>query len=839
MKLHYAPGLVLVGSALIWLTAGPGFAAPGEKGSPGVPAAKPGTVTVIKAAAAAAAAEKAELVIPAEPLGGSTALEVRFASPMVPAAMVGQTVAAETVLDIKPALKGKFRWQSTRSGSLESEGILPLGTGWKVSVRKGLKNAAGAAVEGGPQVAPAQGFVMRENSPRYFSPASESTRQPEITLFFNDAVNPQAVASAGYFTNKEGARVEASARTPLVGELGRNPPATGTWEQQSTEGYEADVDGPAVSAVRVKPVSPLSVGTDWRFQLAGGIPNAGGGAKTGTPWTIAYGTIAAPVLTNLSAEPVLDGMRELHLNFNKKMAELKPAQWAEYVRISPRPDVLAWEAEGQSLTVKGSFVHGTSYTVSLPAGVPAADGTQLEAPYSKAVSFAAHEPHVSLPAFDHAQWIGGKGDFSFLTANLKKAVVKIKRAQPETVVYLLNGYATYEYDEAHPDSSGNTRLPWAVVPGKTVWEKEMATTVELDHSERFGFNWDEVAGGKREPGIYFVNVEGESKEAVENDSTLGAQAVVQLSDIGLAWKYAASEVLVYAFSHSSGEPLKDVTLKTYTAENEAGQSAVTGADGLAKLPHGKVRWLVAQAGSDLRGVRVDGGAMEMDRWAYDLPVDDGTEAAPSREMMMFTERPVYQPGETVFFKAITRMHQAVTLSFPAERKAKLSLLDPQNRAVFTRDMEFSEAGSFADAVRLPTQGLGWYRLRIDFPKPAVKPAEGAAAAANNEDADADAEEGGDENGEGAAPTFEQMFLVQEYQPNAFRIAFDEAAVVTEAEGLKVPLKASYLMGKSLGAAQLTWTSRLSQAAFKPDGFDDYRFCHARSYYVYDGQQYQS
>ena len=819
MKLNYLPGLLFVGGYCAVLTCPAGAAAEASGKPPAAAAA---------AKATAPAADQAEIVVPKEPLGGATALEVRFPSPMIGAGQVGQQVEIASVLEIKPALAGTFRWQSTRSGMLQTEGVLPLGTAWKISLKKGLKSAGGAAVEAPPVTAPGADFVVRETTPKWFSPASETTRQPQIALYFNDAVNAAAVAKMGYFINKEGVRVEAAAYTPNVAELGKNPPLLGTWEEQAVENRELALEAFAVSVVKVKPVKPLPAGTDWHYKLEPGVPNAAGKARTVVQQVVNYGSIVPLAVNTVTAQPVLDAAREIQIGFNKKVAELKPEQWAAAVKIDPRPSTLAWQVSGQSLTVSGGFDFGTPYTVTIPVGVAAADGTQLAAAVSQSVTFAAHEPNLSLPAFDHAQWIGGKGDFSFVTANLAKASVKIKRAQPETVIYLLNGYATYETDENHPDNGEHTRLPWGGVPGKMVWEKEFPTTVALDHSERFGFNWDEALGGKREPGIYFVSVEGSAKEQVQDGRTLGAQAVVQLSDIGLAWKHAAGEMIVYAFSHTKGTPLAEVALRTYTAENEEAETAVTGPDGQAKLPHGKVRWLLAQVGQDMRGVRVDDESMEMSRWAYDLPIDDAVAADPVRELMLFTERPVYQPGETVFFKAISRMHKNVTLTIPQEKKAKLYVMDPQNRAVLTKDIDFTDAGSFADAVRLPQQGLGWYRLKIEFPKPDAPDPKPASEG-----------EGESEEEGSRVPTFEQMFLVQEYQPNAFRIVFDDAAMQREAESLKIPMRASYLMGKALSAAPMTWTSRLSQANFRPEGFDDYRFCHAKSYYVYDGQQYQS
>ncbi|MES2705319.1 MAG: alpha-2-macroglobulin family protein [Verrucomicrobiota bacterium] len=788
-----------------------------------------------------------EIIVPAGPLNRETSVEVRFPAPMVAPDLVGREAAAESVMEIKPALPGRFLWRSTRSGTFEPQGVPPLGVEFRIGLKAGLKDAQGRAVTAPAVTATAPAFVMRESTPRWFYPSSETTRQPEITLFFNDAVSPAAVAKAGVFTDKAGRRIPVSAITPRAGDLGRNPPAFGPWEQQQQgESAAAAKESPAVSVVRVKPASALPPGENWSFQLETPVSNLSGKARLAAMEPIRYGTVTVFELGRIAAEPVLDADSELQLSFNKKLPELKPAELAPWISVSPAPENLTWTISGQMLTAKGAFKHGADYTVSVKPGLPAADSTALSAGRQETLKFEAHAPQLSLPAFDHAQWIGGKGDFAFSTANLKKATLKIKKADAQNVIYLLNGYATYEYDSEHPDASGNTRLPWAVVPGKTVWEKEFPSKVELNRSERFGFTWDEAAGGKRQPGIYFVSLEGQPKKEVKGTQVLGAQAVVQLSDIGLAWKYAGKEALIYAFSHTTGQPLPGTVLRSFTAENELSETVTTGPDGMTKMVFGKTRWLIAQSGEDLRGVRFDGGATELDRWAFDVPVDDddADASAPAREMMIFTERPVYQPGETVFFKAITRLHKAVTLTIPEEKKAKLFLFDPQNRAVLNRDIEFSDTGSFSDGLRLPAQGLGWFRLRVEFPPP-VKPAAAARTDDGTETAETggadeeDGEEGETESGEPEPQRFEQMVLVQEYQPNAFRIVFDDAAAKFAGETLSVPVRASYLMGKALDGSEMKWTSHLSQASFRPDGFEDYRFCHAKSYYVWDGERYQS
>jgi alpha-2-macroglobulin len=520
---------------------------------------------------------------------------------------------------------------------------------------------------------------------------------------------------------------------------------------------------------------------------------------------------------------VLDGPRELHVSFNKSAAELKPEEWARFVSVEPKPAGMALESSGRRVTLKGKFEHGAEYLVKVQAGAPALDGTTLGGALEQKVKFSAHEPHLSLPSFAAPQWLGGKAKFEFTTANLSGVDVKVKRIAPDRAVDAMRGYEVYEYDPSKENSAENTRIPYAAVSGKTVFDKQMPTAVELDHSERFGFTWDEVGGGQRKPGMYFISVEADAKDEVQNGNKLGAQSLVQLTDIGLAWKFSGKDALLYAFSHTTGQPMPEVTLQTYADEGEPGEKATTGPDGTARLNMEKTDWLIATKGEDMHGVQFNDKMPELDMWSFDIAF---TESAPDRtwkEMLTFTDRPVYQPGETVFFKAIQRLQSASGLAMPpAEEAAKMRLYDPQNRLVLERDVKFSGTGTLSDAIRLPAQGLGWYQLKLAFPMPKAEQASG--------------EEDGEETRELA---YEQQILVQEYQPNAFRITFDGAAAQRNGDDFPVPLKAAYLMGKPLSAADVTWTSRLAQAAFAPEKWDGFRFCHSRSYYVWDGQEYHS
>lgn len=772
-------------------------------------------------------------------LGGGKDVEITFSAPMVPDSLQGKSVPAAGILDIKPALDAELIWQSSRSASLKVNGRIPLGSAYTIALRRDLKDASGKPVVPGPAaIVNGPAFAIEQHAPRWFSTSGADARRPVIQLFCNDEVSAAAIAKASFFRDKSGRVVPATVQPATVGDLGKYPPAFGRWNDRITPaGEDAEAgsrpalpapESPALSVVKVTPASLLPAGEDWTLIVSKDLPNAANSARTAKQYVVAYGTIPTMQVAGVEAEPILDAERELHVTFNKSIAELKPEEWAGFISVEPQPEKLAWSSSGRRITLKGAFEHGTKYKVRVQPGAPALDQTTLGGATESEVSFAAHQPHLSLPSFDAAQWLNGRGKFIFATANLSGVDVKVKRIPADRAVDALRAYAVYENDPSKEDSYEFTRIPFAAVSGKTVWEKNFPSGVELDQSERYEFTWDEIAGGKRAPGMYFVSVEGSPKEEVENGKRMGSQSLIQLTDIGLAWKFSGQTALLFAFSHSTGQPLPNVDVQTFTDESEPVSTAKTGADGTVSLSMEKTRWVIARLGDDMHGVALHPDMPQLDMWSFDLPYTESTPDKAWKEMLVFTERPVYQPGETVFFKAIQRLHDADGLSMPpAGEVAKLRLYDPQNRLMLEREVKFSESGTLADAVKMPAQGIGWYQLKIAFPKPAKV---GAPAAS---------EEEGDEEESTGEITFEQPVLVQEYQPNAFRVEFAAQEVTRDGDIVRVPVKAAYLMGKALSEAEVTWTSRIAQAAFAPAKWDGFRFCNARSYYVWDGQEYHS
>ena len=798
------------------------------------------------------AVAEVQIKVPPSGLVREANLEVIFPQTMVPAASVGQSVEIAHVLDISPKLEGTFTWRSRYNGTFQPSEIPKLGGKYTLKLAAALKDTTGKSPSlPQPVVAPAPTLRVQVATPEWFS---NGNREPELFYYFNDAIDIESVAARATFRDKTGEKsVPAVVRHALGRELLTNAPPLGTYEAQFAGGVAFTKDQNVPSVVKLTPKQPLPPGEGWALMVTQGVENASKTASTPINWTSKIGNVLPMKFNAAEAVSPLDETRHLDLAFTKTLPKVIPSGTLQrLIKLAPLPEELKWEVQGNSVVITGNFEIDVAYAIKLQPGIVSQDGLKTDEASEATVTFHPHEASLALAAYSNTQWLGGKREFGLQSANNQNVQVQIKRVDPNNIVYALRGYHSYEHDVS--GGSGYTRIPYAVMPGKTAWQKDFPTGVEMDQSEHFSFTWDEALGGAK-AGVYFVSVEGRPKQGVVESSRVGAQALIQLTDIGLAWKFSEKQAKIFAFSHTTGQPLKDVQIATFDDDANPLQNAPTNAEGLADVSMAdKARWLVAVGNQDWHGIRFSRNMSSLGMWDFDVNYSSRGEeegGAANRDTLFFTDRPLYQPGETVYLKIITRQHLPEGLSFHPNREARLRGYDLNQQLFLEKKINFSETGTHSDIVKLPANGVGSYHFEVSFYKSEEQiKAEAAAkakAAEEGEGEEGDSEEGsdgGDEEGVAdvdearVESTSEHYIIVQEYQPNAFKITFEEAGIKAEGETRNVPVRAAYFMGKSLSEATMKWTSTLSQEGFYAEKFRDYAFCQARRYQAYDGDQWR-
>jgi uncharacterized protein YfaS (alpha-2-macroglobulin family) len=792
-------------------------------------------------------------------------IELRFPSPMVES--WGDSLPVEAIpatrvpLTISPALAGTWVWRSAESGAFVPSDEPQRGQTYTFSVREGQRDLSGRPL------APAQpsltlkaaGLRLVARHPTWFS-THNAPRTPQLLLQFNDRVNAGAAADGIRFVEKSGQSTRATVRLATMGDLPRRYEVSPGFLQQALSlAGASDVTRtasptlPLPGTLVVSTTEPLPIGEEWRLVVSD-VPSADGRTRLEEPASIAIGNVVPLQIDYSSAANDIGAPKTISFRFNLPIApEMTAADIVRHVSLAPEPPGMKVAFEKEWVRIAGDFAHETKYQLTVTPGLLSADGRPMRATHQETFEFKVLQPTVALPAFSANQLATGRGLFDVHTVNLKGIRVRIKAADRESLIYALRAYRHYEDPDRgeeenwdnRQDRTGFARIPFDAMPGQKIFEKQFQSEAPIDDQDEFVVDWRQALNS-RKFGALFITVEGEARDQWQGQTRrFGAQAFVQLTDIGLAWKLAGEEAFLFAFSQSTGRPMSGVTLTAFDTEKNQVGRAVTAEDGTARLSRKNATWVLAERADDLHAVEIDGpGAEGLGMWRFGVPYDWEPASGPRRQVSLFTERPIYQPGHTVYFKAVSRLVDTEGVRLPpATEPAVLRAYDAKGRLFHQRDVQFSRSGSLDGALELPPGTLGHYRLQIALPALSGG-ADGDGNDAVDEEGEVNEEGESEEDAEGGRPgrggnTFTTSFLVEEYKTNTFQIAFDQESFKLDGEKASIALQASYLLGKPLAKAKLAWTAGISRHWFESAAFPDFAFLDSRSTYYWDEEGYHN
>lgn len=630
--------------------------------------------------------------------------------------------------------------------------------------------------------------------PSRFYSSRPLTPESSILLRFNSPVSPVSAGSQiSFFDTNQDRAVSVKAKTPTTNEV---IAFRGNLNEEARKAIEPKY------YLLLSPAVPLPLDANWYLKFNAGLSSVDGSHSLPEEKLDYIGSLRAFKIEDIYSSNEFDSNQEIIIDHTKgglhKGFDLE--ELASFVSVNPVPEGFEIANRNSSIALKGKFEFGQDYVVNVKPGIMGNDNTQLNQAFTKTVQFVPRDGFVTLPAFSTTQNANGHRKFDVRMGNLENLHVRVKRLGGDALLYALKGYSE-EYE-----GWGESRtVAFGMVPGREVYEKRIPRKAEIDTTETVNLSWDELSGGDTYGGYYFC-AEGESD--TPSGQGVGAQALIQLTDIGLAWKQTEKETLIYAFSLESGTPLSAVDIILYNDQVDSLTRKQTDAGGLVKFTadeyKGKAAWLDARAGKDRHVMRFSEDLETVGLWSfsidyrYDAPLKD------ERRTLIFTDRDVYKPGEEVYFKAISRFADADQLLPGGKGQAQLRIFDPRNRKVLDKEVELSDRGSFDDSFQLPGSGLGWYSMELDF----------------NEKKEGDEDE---EDYESWRRVSHHSFQVEEYRVNTFEVKLDAEETYTSAGEIEIPLSANYYMGKPLSKSLVNWNAYASKSYPRPRGFDEFEF----------------
>ena len=330
-----------------------------------------------------------------------------------------------------------------------------------------------------------------------------------------------------------------------------------------------------------------------------------------------------------------------------------------------------------------------------------------------------------------------------------------------------------------------------VVPDQAqnlLWERNYTPEGEPNVIQTQGIRLTTVQSGSDPeeplpPGVYMLEVRDPTAVAQQDGRSPMQRAVLILSNNNLTFKRAAQgQSLAWLTDLATGQPVADAPV-VFTRTGPEIAQAPTDADGVAMAHLGLTAqdpWVpyfayTGEPGDAGFAVVSSDWAEGIEPWSFNVTTGGSYE---SILMNLYTERPIYRPGQPVYWKGIVRVlrDDAWTLP-PAGQEVIIKINDGMGNLVYTGSYPINENGTVNGEFMLAPDALtGYYSLNADVPR--------------------DSESYDSASG---------YFQVASYRKPEFQIAVttDQPEYI-QGETVKATVQADYFSGGPLANAPVEW-----------------------------------
>ncbi len=619
-------------------------------------------------------------------LDPDTAVTVVFDRPVVPLTSIGQQGDLPNPLTFVPPVRGAGEWLNTSIYLFRpQDGFLPA-THYKARVAAGLTDTSGG--------------VLPEDYTWEFT-----TIKPAVLAFRPDDgfshVGPSDVISVTFNQPMDHASVEElfalKADTTAV-------PGAFRWSGGRT--------ATALETMLFVPGEPLPRDTGFVASLAKGAQARAGSMSIERPLSWEFTTVEEPGVVSTKPE---NGEQEVRPGTGLEISFASPMQPEELLdHMTFRPAVTEvytyWSEFDTQVNLSWKQEPATEYAVTLDAGTPDKFGATLGK--ATTVGFATGD----LAPVARLTTVARLGTYSTYTdtvvyatyRNVSRLDVSLYRLSLRTFMDLNTRWEAWdrfvpaEGDLVH-DWSVNVRPPRNV---------PLLARLDLTGPD----------GSPLPPGLYFVELTAPELEEDRQPGELASRSMFVKSALNLTLKQTQAEALVWATDLASGQAAVGLPISLYTTWGEIDARGTTGRDGLYLQTglHDKNLWdpffaVSGEPGSDDFALAYNGWDAGISPWNFNL---DSEYLSNAYQGYLYTDRPIYRPGQTVYFKGIVRADDDATYSLPAGIDTlRVLVSDQQGKELYKKDLSLSDMGTLYDELHLDDEAaLGDYYLELQAPE---------------------------------------------------------------------------------------------------------------------------
>lgn len=434
---------------------------------------------------------------------------------------------------------------------------------------------------------------------------------------------------------------------------------------------------------------------DEQFQIsiAGELTGDGGTLALGARATRDLQVSSVFKLRSAEVGSSRGGEPRIEVWFSQRLASDKPLP-AGAVSVSPIvEDFNVFNAKnGDYLSLSGKFKSGSRYTVSVSANILSHEGKPLGSPQSLSIEIPDRDPMLRMP--DSRGILSPRGNLTLdlKTCNVDAFTLSATKLHANNLVPHLRG-----------DDEEATSRQIVERPIKLKSKKNEPVDVAIDLKQLL----DKTAAA---PGVYSISARAAKPYWLDDSS------IVTISDLAITAKKQHGGYHVFITSLDTAKPLQNVKISAITYNNQTIAQGETDEQGIALLkassshPDGEIWLITAELGDDLNFIQPD-----RRQWVLD-DIDQSGRAYPQTyDVMLYTERGVYRPGDVVHVTAVIREPNG---SVPPPIPLTLRVKRPDGRMIAELPIPADTSGQgivHADFASLADGQLGKYEFTVTLP----------------------------------------------------------------------------------------------------------------------------
>ncbi len=648
---------------------------------------------------------------------------VLFNRPVVPLSAIEDQDNLPQPLTFVPPVRGQGEWLNTSIYTFTpNEGFEPA-TGYKARIAAGLSDTTGGLL--GQDYAWEFTTVMPAVAATYPGPdTTYVSTDPTIHVAFNQAMDRESAQAAFELRNlSTGEAVEGTFAWHDEGLAQPGGPIYEPYQWSWSRG-----EGPAqvgVETMSFTPDQPLDFQASYRATVAEGASGAEGrdGTQKSYKWT--FETIEYPRIVSTFPEDGDEGAdpwANLEVTFSSPM---DPESINDNFTI--RPTVAAtevftyWWDSDTRLNISFPTEASSDYEVALSRDIEGRYGHKLGESTTIRWHTRAMDPMVYL----HSPYrIGTYNAYTqtraFLTVRNVGRVNFALYRMPLRDFLRANGASWWDYWEGYEGDQDNLIRQWS-----------LEVEPPLDQSLVYGTDLTDDGAGEGptqplQPGLYYLEVGADPESVYSEAAGYGwlpkQKQMLIVSRFNLSLKTTATEALIWATDLRSGNVLSELPIAvmnengTVLAAGESDRDGVFVGDEHATMdPWAPVFAFVGDPGNPDQdfAVAINQWSDGISPWEFDLTVEDYLQPFSA---YFFTDRAIYRPGQTVYFKGVLREDDDAHYSLPTgDVRVNLIIWDPQGTKVFEEALSINDMGTLNGEFVLGGEAaLGFYSIEATY-----------------------------------------------------------------------------------------------------------------------------